>query len=227
MSFTQQRNHAARARQWALLAFFLGFCAHADPRVIDRSVALVNGQVLTLSELDREARVLLIYAGGVEAATADLDMAALREGLEEIISDRILAAEAEALNAYPLEEGELDAALKRFKGRFQTQAAWQQFLDKHECDEGAVQVTLARYLRAQHVLDGKLRLKAQVTEAEAKKFAAEHKELEAASMPALRQKLFADRFKALARAEVRQARKTAGVRLLGPFAEGADGGAWE
>jgi hypothetical protein len=227
MTFKQQRNHVACWRQGSLFVLFLGFCAYAQPRVIDRSVALVNGQVLTLSELDREARALLIYAGGVEAATADLDMAALREGLEEIISDRILSAEAEALNAYPLDEGELESALKRFKGRFQTQEAWQQFLDKHECDEGAISVTLTRYLRAQHVLDGKLRLKAQVTEGEARKYASEHKELMAASVPAIRAKLFAERFKALARAEVKQARKTAGVRLLGPFAEGADGGAWE
>ena len=38
-----------------------------------------------------------------------------------------------------------------------------------------------------------------------------------------RQKLYADRYLTLARAEVRQARKNARVRLLGPFADGAPG----
>jgi hypothetical protein len=202
----------------------VAFAAHADAHVVDRSVALVNGQVLTLSELELEARVLLVYAGGVEAATAELDAQALRDALDEILSDRVLAAEAEALGAYPLEEGELETAVKRFKGRFQTQADWQRFLDRRETDEAAIGVTLGRYLRAQHVLDGKLRLKAQVSEADAKKYVAEHKELEELPLAAVRQKLFADRFHTLARAEVKQAKKAAGVRLLGPFADGADGG---
>src|SRR6478736_150818 len=55
----------------------LPWVAGAEPTVIDRSVALVNGQVMTLSELDFEARVLLIYAGGTEAATAPLDLPVL------------------------------------------------------------------------------------------------------------------------------------------------------
>lgn len=199
--------------------------ALAQARVLDRSVAMVNGQVMTWSELDFEARVLLIYAGGTEAASAPLDMPVLRDSLEELITHRLLAGEAEQLGAYPLDEGELEAALRRFKGRFPTQAAWQAFLDRHETDETGVTTTLSRFLRAQHVLDGKLRLKAQVSEAEARRWVEEHPEFAAAPLPAVRQKLFADRFRALARGEVKQARKTARVRLLGPFAgEAADGG---
>jgi hypothetical protein len=196
--------------------------ASADPRIIDRTVALVNGQVITLTELDREARVLLIYAGGIEAATAPLELATQREALDEIISDRLLSGEAEALGAYPLEDGELESALRRFKGRFATQAAWQEFLDRHDADEATISVTLSRFLRAQHVLDGKLRLKAQVSEAEARKYLDDHKELAGISVAAVRQKLFADRFKLLARTEVKQARKNARVRMLGPFLPGAD-----
>jgi len=198
--------------------------AFAEPRVLDRSVAMVNGQVMTWSELDFEARVLLIYAGGTEARSAPLDLPVLRDSLEELITHRLLAGEAEALGAYPLDEGELEAAVKRFKMRFETQAAWQAFLDRHETDEVGVTMTLARFLRAQHVLDGKLRLKAQVSEGEAKRWVEEHPEFAALPLPAVRQKLFADRFRALAKAEVRQARKNARVRLLGPFADGADGG---
>ncbi len=199
--------------------------ALADPRIIDRTVALVNGQVITLTELDREARVLLIYAGGVEAATAPLELATQREALDEIISDRLLSGEAEALGAYPpaAEDGELESdALRRFKGRFATQASWQEFLDRHDADEATISVTLSRFLRAQHVLDGRLRLKAQVSEAEARKYLDDHKELAGISVAAVRQKLFADRFKVLARNEVKQARKNARVRMLGPFLPGAD-----
>lgn len=212
-------------RQWLLLAICVPAVSAAEPRVLDRSVAMVNGQVMTWSELDFEARVLLIYAGGTEAASAPLDFPVLRDSLEELISHRLLAGEAEALGAYPLDEGELEAAVKRFKMRFDTQAAWLAFLGRHEADETGVTLTLARFLRAQHVLDGKLRLKAQVTEGDAKRWALEHPDFATVPLPAVRQKLFADKFRALAKAEVRQARKNARVRLLGPFGEGPDGGA--
>lgn len=213
-------------RQGFLVVLCWSAVALAEPRVLDRSVAMVNGQVMTWSELDFEARVLLIYAGGTEAASAPLDMPVLRDSLEELITHRLLAGEAEQLGAYPLDDGELEAALRRFKGRFQTQAAWQAFLDRHETDETGVTTTLGRFLRAQHVLDGKLRLKSQVSEAEAKRWVEEHPDFAAVPLPSVRQKLFADRFRALARGEVKQSRKTAKVRLLGPFAgEAADGGA--
>jgi hypothetical protein len=219
-----QANQRQPMRQLIVWALLLPAVGLAGGQVVDRSVAMVNSQVVTLSELDFEARVLLIYAGGVEAATAELDMAVLKDSLEEIISHRLLSAEAEALGAYPLEDGEIEAALKRFKGRFQTQGEWQAFLDRHEAEEASVVVALQRLLRAQRVLDGKLRLKAQVSEAEARRYVAEHDELSAMPLSAVRQKLYADRFKTLARAEVKQARKNAKVRLLGPFSVGYDGG---
>lgn len=199
--------------------------ALAAPRVLDRSVALVNGQVMTQSELDFEARVLLVFAGGIDAAEAPLDLPVLKDSLEELISHRLLSAEAEALGAYPLEDGELEAAVKRFKGRFASFAAWSVFLERNEADESQVTATLSRFLRAQHVLDGKLRLKAQVSETEAKRFIDEHPEFANVPVVSVRQKLFGERFRALARTEIKVARKNARVRLLGPFAEGADGGA--
>src|SRR5262249_10073348 len=107
----------------------------------------------------------------------------------------------------------------------ETQAAWQAFLDRHEAEESNVAASLARFLRAQHMLDGKLRLKAAVSEVEARRWVEEHSELASVPLASVRQKLFAERFKTVARAEVKQARRTARVRLLGPFAGNVlDGG---
>src|SRR5262249_60452301 len=41
--------------------------------VIDRTVAVVDGRVITLSELDFEARVGLIQGGGIASAQGPLD----------------------------------------------------------------------------------------------------------------------------------------------------------
>src|SRR2546423_10907256 len=98
-------------------AFALGFAAFAqaqvspprvppadEGRVVDRAVALVAGQVITQSELEVETRVALIQAGGVEAATAALDDAALKASLDEVITERLENAEADKLQAYPLDD---------------------------------------------------------------------------------------------------------------------------
>ena len=193
-------------------------------RVLDRAVAIIDGQVLTLSELTLEARILFIRAGGLEAATAPLDMAALRSALDLALSNRIASAEAEALQAYPLEEGELVRAMVGFKSSFASQLAWQSFLDAHEADEATVEAVIARSLRAQRVLDGKLKLKAQVTEAEARRAQTDHPELKDLPLQTVRDSLYAQRFKSLAALEMKQSRKAAKVRLLGPFAENPDGG---
>ena len=55
----------------------------------------------------------------------------------------------------------------------------------------------------------------------------ERADLKGLPLPVLRQKLYNERFKALAAAELAQVRKAGSVRLLGPFAErwNGDGGA--
>ena len=191
--------------------------------VIDRAVALVDGRVITLSELQFEARIALIQAGGLEAASAPLDDAALRNALDLAIGQRLEEREADKLQAYPLEEGEVDAALEAFKARFQTPAGYERFLARHEADPQQLAAVLARSLRTAKILDGKLRLRAQVSESEVRKaFERSAADLGGASYEELRgplrQKLVADKMKSLTTAELAQARRGADVRLIAAFA---------
>lgn len=200
--------------------------ALGQPRLVDRSVALIDGRVLTLSELTFEARVLLIHGGGVEAAWGELDQTTLRRVLDLVIGQRLEIAEADKLKAYPLEEGELDRAVNSFTERLGGVEDLETFLKASEADASALALVLSRMLRTERVIEGKLKLKAQVSETEIKQLQAERPDLKGLSLPALRQKLFNERFKALAAAELAQVRKAASVRLLGPFSErvGGDGG---
>ena len=191
--------------------------------MIDRSVALVDGQVLTLSELEFETRVVLVQAGGVEAAFAPLELATLRKALDSLIGERLETAEADKLQAYPLEEGELERAYASFTLAIGGPRALERFLKQYEADESMLQVVLARTLRTQRVLDGKLRLRAQVSEAEAKRIQGERADLQGLAVAAVRQKLFSERFTSLVATELANVRKAGSVRLLGPFA-GVDGG---
>ncbi len=186
-------------------------------------MALVDGRVLTLSELQFEARVLLIHRGGVEAAFGALDHAALASALDSVIGQRLEIAEADKLKAYPLEEGELQGAMDRFGLQLGGPERLEAFLAAHDADASSLALVLSRMLRTERVFEGKLKLKAQVSQAEAKNIQSERPDLRGLGLPALRQKLFNERFKVLAAAELAQVRKAGSVRLLGPFAENLSG----
>lgn len=220
--FAGQPNHAGRARHWVWLVF-LSAVAWAQPapakperKVVDRIVAAVNGQAITLSQLDFETRVLFVWKGGVRAAFAQLDREALAVGLKEIIGDTIAVAEADRIEAYALDEGELEAALDKLRAALGDQEL-RDFLDRHEARLDDVAAVLKRRLRATKVWDGRLRLKARVTDAEVKRFQAEHAEAQSASAEAVRKFLYDQRYEQLKEGELRQARRQHDVRLLGGF----------
>jgi hypothetical protein len=141
----------------------------ATAKVLDRVVAVVDGHVLTSSQLDFESRVMLVDRGGVDAATAPLDRSALENGLDLAIAQRAASAEADKLNAFPVEPAEVDARLRAFEARFPSPAAFDAFLRAHGADRAQVAEVLARALRTEKVIDGRVRLRSQVSEADVRR----------------------------------------------------------
>jgi hypothetical protein len=199
--------------------------AEAEGRVIDRVVAIVEGQVLSLSELEFEARVALIQRGGMQASEAPLDEETLRGALELAISQRLQVLGAERLQAYPVERAEVDARVATFRGKFPDEGAFETFLARHDTDVEQLTAVLERNLRAERILDSRIRLRAQVDEAEVRR----HYEQNAADFPggyeaaraAVRARLVRERYSALAAAELAQVRANAQVRRVAPFAREA------
>lgn len=214
----------------AALVFGIAPVALAQPRsdageasvgVIDRVVATVENQVLTQSELEFEARVALIQHGAQQAASAPLDDRTLRASLDFVIGQRLHAAEADKLQAFVLDEGEVDQALSDFEEKIGGRAALEQFLRRFEADRQWLGNILARSLRAERILDSKIRLKAQVSDSEIRRYYDAHQaELSGQSYeevrPALKEKLMRDRYQELAAAEMQQLRRTANVRIIAP-----------
>ena len=169
---SRQLNRPRRPCQWTGPLLVLGaiLCApSAAGRVLDRVVALVDGRVLSWSQLDFEARVMLIDRGGVDAATAPLDAATIQNALDLAIAQRAATAEADKLNAYPVEPAEIDQRLSAFESRFPTVAAFQAFLKAHDADRAALAEVLARALRTEKFIEGRVRLRSQVPESEVRK----------------------------------------------------------
>lgn len=176
-----------------------------------------EGIVITLSQLEFEARVLLISAGGVTAAFAALDQQALDASLRAVIDQRLALLEANELNAYPLEPGELEREIASFRSRFESETRFAQFLANHEATLDDLAEVLRRSLRAQRALEGKLRLRAQVSEGDARAWRNEHPEMRDVPIEKIQAMLMQQKFGDLVKKELAEQRKIVDVRLLGPF----------
>lgn len=218
----------------ALLAATLAWGQAAEPgQVIDRIVAVVegvdDGRVITWSDLTFEAAVALVQRGAMQAATATLDDQALRTSLDYAIAQRLLIAEADKVGAFQPDDGELDAAVRAFEARFDSEAAFQRFLRRHDADRAALREVLRRTLRAERVLDGRVRLRAQVSEADVRRYYDQHQqELNGTYeevRQALREKLLREKYAALVAVEVQRLQKAADVRMVAPPGASSEGGA--
>lgn len=214
---------------WALAPVALAQQGSEPPRgesrLVDRVVAVIEDRVLTLSELEFEARVALVQRAGVLAAEGPLDESALRAALELAISQRLLVIEADRVQAFEVEGSELQARLVALRERFGSEPALLAFLARHDADVDQLQAVLERSLRAERILDSRIRLRAQVGELELQRYykqnEAELKAPYAAVRDALRDKLFRERYGALAAAELAQVQAGARVRRVAPFAREA------
>ncbi|WP_426730961.1 hypothetical protein [Myxococcus faecalis] len=193
----------------------------AQGRVVDRVVAIIEGRVLTQSELEFEARVALVQRGGLQALEVPLDEELLRGALELAISQRVQVLNADRLQAFPAEPAEVDARLEAFRLRVGGSQALERFLARADVDVEGLKAVLTRGLRAERVLDSRIRLRAQVGETEIRRFYEQHP----GDFPAdyetvresIREKLFRERYAALAVEELAQVRASAQVRRVAPF----------
>lgn len=195
-------------------------------RMVDRVVAVIENQVLTLSELEFETRVALVQRGGVRAAEAPLDEQTLRGALELAINQRLLVAGADRLQAFQAERSEVEARLRAFRERFENEPALLAFLARHDADLEQLTAVMERGVRAERILDSRIRLRAQqVSEAEVRRYWDQNKATVGgpyeAVRDALREKLVRERYSRLAGEEFSQVRANARVRRVAPFAREA------
>lgn len=229
------------SRPLAIALMAAGWLSWGQPaelgQEIDRIVAVVegvdDGRVITRWDLDFEAAVALVQRGAAQAATQRLDGQALRTALDYAIAQRLLIAEADKVGAFQPDDGELDAMVRAFEQRFESPAAFQRFLRRHDADRAALREVLRRSLRAERVLDGRVRLRAQVSELELRRYYDLHQQELFGTYdevrPALREKLLREKYAALVATEVAQLRKAADVRMVAPpgGAEGSSQGGGE
>ncbi|MEM6370433.1 MAG: hypothetical protein AAF851_19220 [Myxococcota bacterium] len=89
------------------------------PQVVDRVVAEVGDEVITLSELIAETGWVLVRTRGPEVALeGGLPRSLLRSVLEAMVNSQLLLHELRRLQLEDVDQGAVDEEFKRFAGRF-------------------------------------------------------------------------------------------------------------
>jgi hypothetical protein len=196
-----------------------------EGRILDQVVAVIEGQVLTRSELEFETRVMLVQRGALQAAFAPFDEEALQGGLEFAINMRLQVLSADRLEAFPAEKAEVEARLAHFRESFESEDAFLRFLARAGADPKLLTEVLERRVRAERILDSRLRLRAQVSEQDVRRYyqqhASEYPEGYDAVKARLQNQLMKERYDQLAAKDLAELRETAQVRRVASFAREA------
>jgi peptidyl-prolyl cis-trans isomerase SurA len=166
----------------SIAVFALAFGAFAGASVIDRIAAIVNDEIILLSEIDE--KVFLLQAQGqLQGADSVQVEAVRRDVLDRLIEERLVVQRAMSqglsVDAAELIEA-VDEAIGRVKGQFPDDASFQKALET----EGITLVQLReRYENdvrqeklAQRIVSREIRSKVTVTTDEVQKYFEENKE---------------------------------------------------
>lgn len=196
--------------------------ATGEGRLVDEIVAVVRTpsappRVVTYTKLVEEARIALVSRGATEAATGPLDRAALRAALEWLLDQMLVADEAAKLRLDDVDRDALAAELRRFRGRFESAAAYERFLAEGELSEDELAATLARMLRVERYVQSRVGRLARVDDDEVDRWLAE-RGAPAAGSPvrdAARSQLAEDRARVQVRELLSELRGRAEIRIVG------------
>jgi hypothetical protein len=166
-------------RRALLAAGLLGAASPAggrDPGIVEQVVAVVRTpasprpRVITLTRLEEEARIALISRRATRAAHGELDLPALRAGLEWLIDQTLLLDEVVRLQVFEVDRAEALEELRRFQARFAAPGDYRAFLARWDITEEELLVVLRRMLRVQRYLESRVSGAARVREADVDRF---------------------------------------------------------
>ncbi len=206
------------------LCLLFALAADGGPWVVDRLVAAIAGRPLTLSELDLEARVVLVRQGALHAAQAPLDEDLLVRVLDYVITQSLVVHELDRLKLDEVEGEEVRTQVRGFASRFESPAAYQSFLARQDVAEEALAAIFRRDLRVARYVERRVRLQARVEDSEVRAYLDAHADEVAgmdrgAAADAVRAKLSRERAAEVTRREMAEvrARHQGEVRLVAPF----------
>jgi hypothetical protein len=209
-----------------------GAAAPASGAELERVVAVVRSpgaaepSVITLTNVEEEARIALVYRGALLAAAQPLDGPALKAGLEWLVDQLLLNEEASRLQVFEIDRAEGLAELARFRARFVRPADYQAFLARCDLSEPELEAVLRRMLRVKRYVESRISQASHVREADLTALLDKNAtEAGSRDREAARAHLARERMTEEAKALVRDLRSRAQVRVFEDLAIRAPSGA--
>ena len=119
--------------------------------LVDAVAAVVERRVITMSEVEAEARLVLLERAGPAAAEAALDSALLDRILDVIVVQELLALDARRTGV-AVREVDIDARVGAVRARFGAPDDARVFLAQHAIDEELLRTRARRDLAAEALL---------------------------------------------------------------------------
>lgn len=202
--------------------------ASAEPRPADSVVAVLSSSrggeargrtIITLSDLELEARIAIIGRGGSGAAQGALPAETLAATLEWLLAQQLLFVEAEQLAVSAVEGAEVAEAVARFREKAGGADAYRDFLVQQELTELELARILRRGLAVSRYLDSRFKLAVAVSDEELQRgWEARREELGGRSLddvrPAVRVLVEKEKREELVAALIADVRSRAEVRIL-------------
>jgi peptidyl-prolyl cis-trans isomerase SurA len=150
--------------------------AAAKPQIVDRVAALVNGEVVTLSELAERAGPALLKAEQLPPGPErdEAHKAALKRAFEDVVAERLLQSKATELQLEAT-EAQIDEAVADIKRRNGfDDAALERALQEQGIDKAAFRANVKREYDAFLVLQYQVRSKVKVSDDDLKNYYQTH-----------------------------------------------------
>jgi len=119
--------------------------ADADD-VFDRIVAVVDGAVITQSEVDLFARIRLVRLRQHDEARKTLAPAARNAAVENLVNQALIFAEARRLAFQQISESEIARQMSQFQKRFPSEGDYASFLRENELNKTDLERIFQRML---------------------------------------------------------------------------------
>ncbi|MCL2626140.1 MAG: hypothetical protein FWD46_04915 [Cystobacterineae bacterium] len=177
----------------------------------DGIAAMVNGEVILLSQLKFEAQLNVLRTGVSPQLLEQIPQDSWPALLDMVIAHRLWAAGSEKTELSIEQLSAVALMGEQVKKALGPEAQYQQFLQKHDMDSADVVAILERIVRAESNLQAKIRLRAQPNDTEIEKARKASPGLTEAQV---RTRLYEEKFQLLSKQELEAQRRKADVRIL-------------
>lgn len=187
--------------------------------LIERVVAVVDRQVLTLVDVKQAARLETAYRAGPLATTMPLPVDLLEDFRRRLIHEGLLLAEALRFAPTAPAETDVDQAVVKLRQHFPDASSFQSFLHVAALSTDRLRDTLRKSLRIERFLDARIRSRIELTDGDVAAYRAAHSGLESLPDEVVRQRMLNQEFSRRTLTYVAELVERAEIRVIGPMSD--------